>query len=398
MSQTPALIQAYKDGKDFYATIASLAFQVPYENCLEFHPVTHEYQPEGKQRRSVSKVLVLGLNYGMSVASIGQDIYGGDDSIPDDEKTKKAQEVFDAVMTGFPELNNAIKATQYKARTLGYTETMTGRRRYHPDMQLPYFEFKPMDGYTNPDIDPLDPDTLKNREQIPQRIVDQLTKELSGYKYRGQVYKRIRQLKEEHIEVIDNTSKIEEASRKCWNAVVQGSAADLTKMAILKLSNNPEWRKIHGTFLCPVHDELIVEVPYVYRHEGAAILKESMEQAGAFLPFTISCDIEQTFRWYGLSVKDIEQFSKPTSLDWDSMSESNVSWIQCMLNEVEYILPVYKAADGSKPIGIGARGVNGVVSEELKQCCSDWMRKNNVISDTEFLDKIEQKVLYGAIA
>lgn len=60
MANAPGLIKAYQNGKDFYATIASIAFNVPYENCLEFHPVTHEYQPEGKQRRSVSKVLVLG--------------------------------------------------------------------------------------------------------------------------------------------------------------------------------------------------------------------------------------------------------------------------------------------------------------------------------------------------
>lgn len=395
-SQTPGLIKSFQDGRDIYATIASIAFKVPYENCLEFHPETHEYQPDGKQRRSIAKVIVLGLNYGMSVASIGQDVYGSDDSIPDEEKTKRAQEIFDAVMTGFPELNNAIKSTQYKARTEGYTETITGRRRYHPDMQLPYFEFKPMKGYTNPDIDPLDPDTLKNREQIPQRIIDQLTKELSGYKYKGQVYKRIKQLREENIEVINNSSKIEEASRKCWNAVVQGSAADLTKMAILRLSNSAEWRKIHGRFLCPVHDELIVEVPYIYKDQGAQILKESMEQAGSFLPFKISCDIEMTFRWYGLGVDDIEQFTKPSNLDWNSLSESNISWIQCMLNEVEYILPTYKDAEGNKPIGIAARGVNGILSDEVKGACYDYMKRNQLKSDTEFLDYIEKKVLYGA--
>ena len=331
----------------------------------------------------------------MSVASIGQDLYAGDDSISDDAKTKKAQEVFDAVMSGFPELNNAIKAAQYKARTEGYTETITGRRRYHPDMQLPYFEFKPMSGYINPDIDPLDPDTLKNREQIPQRIVDQLTKELSGYKYKGQVYKRIKALKEEKIEVIDNSYKIEEASRKCWNAIVQGSAADLSKMAMLKLCSDKGWRQIGGRFLCPVHDELIGEVPYVLKDKGADILKDCMEKAGSFLPFTISCDIEMTYRWYGLGVDDIAQFDKPESLDWGNLSESNISWLQCMLVEMEYILPVYKDSDGKDPIGIAARGVNGILSDEVKQYCADYMNNNHITSDSEFLDKIEHKVLYG---
>ena len=54
------MIETFKAGKDIYATIASIAFNMPYEECLEFHPQTHEYQPEGKARRGVAKVLVLG--------------------------------------------------------------------------------------------------------------------------------------------------------------------------------------------------------------------------------------------------------------------------------------------------------------------------------------------------
>jgi hypothetical protein len=54
------MIDTFKNGKDIYATISSTAFGVSYEDCLEFHPETHEYQPEGKARRGVGKVLVLG--------------------------------------------------------------------------------------------------------------------------------------------------------------------------------------------------------------------------------------------------------------------------------------------------------------------------------------------------
>ena len=60
VSGDPKLIGTFAEGKDIYATLSSVAFQKPYEECLEFHPVTHELQPEGKQRRSQGKVLVLG--------------------------------------------------------------------------------------------------------------------------------------------------------------------------------------------------------------------------------------------------------------------------------------------------------------------------------------------------
>ena len=54
------MIKAFKEDRDIYASIASLAFKLPYENCLEFHPGTGEYQPDGKKRRGQAKLIVLG--------------------------------------------------------------------------------------------------------------------------------------------------------------------------------------------------------------------------------------------------------------------------------------------------------------------------------------------------
>ena len=66
------MIEAFKNGRDIYATIAALAFNMPYEKCLEFHPETHEYQAEGKQRRSEAKTIVLGepSSYAPSVEAL----------------------------------------------------------------------------------------------------------------------------------------------------------------------------------------------------------------------------------------------------------------------------------------------------------------------------------------
>ena len=38
MCQDEGMIKAYKDGKDLYAEIASIAFNETYEACLEFRP------------------------------------------------------------------------------------------------------------------------------------------------------------------------------------------------------------------------------------------------------------------------------------------------------------------------------------------------------------------------
>lgn len=60
ISSDSKLVDAFMHNRDAYATLASIALGVPYEECLEFHPVTGELQPEGKARRSIGKVLNLG--------------------------------------------------------------------------------------------------------------------------------------------------------------------------------------------------------------------------------------------------------------------------------------------------------------------------------------------------
>lgn len=54
------MLKAFAEGKDIYATIASLAFNRPYEECMEFNPITGANQPDGKERRSQAKSIVLG--------------------------------------------------------------------------------------------------------------------------------------------------------------------------------------------------------------------------------------------------------------------------------------------------------------------------------------------------
>lgn len=155
--------------------------------------------------------------YGRSIPSIADQLYSHENWTVE-KKNKQAQFVYDSVLNAFPALRKFMVSAQKMAHDKGYVETILGRRRHIRDMMLPEYEFKPMDGYVNPDIDPLDPSTFTGNDGIPQRIQDALYKELTGYKYFGQKTKRIKQLAEEDkIKVISNSYKIQEASRQCVN-------------------------------------------------------------------------------------------------------------------------------------------------------------------------------------
>lgn len=392
VSGDKGMIESFQNNRDIYSTIASLAYDVPYESCLEFHPETHEYQPDGKARRNEAKTILLGLTYGRSIPSIAEQLYGTRDDMTDEEKIKGAQKVYDSVMNAFPGLRNAILSTQKRVRQVGYAETILGRRRHIPEMQLPQFEFKALKGYVNPDIDPLDPATLQNKSDIPDRIVAQLSREFAGYKYFKQIAKRSKELYEnEHIKVINNKSKIDDATRKCFNSVIQGSAAEMTKLAILKLINDKEWNDLGGRLLTPIHDELLVEVPMDKWKEGGEALSRCMLAAADFLPFDMTCDVTTTLRWYGLEYPC--KYKKPTTLD--TVEPEEIKWVQYYLFECEYALPVFKNPDGSKPKGDAALGVNGIVSDEYDAAIADYKKKHNIQSDEEFIERIEYRVING---
>ena len=313
----------------------------------------------------------------------------------DEDKTQAAQHVYDSVMNAFPALRRAMLRSQESARVRGFTETVFGRRRHIPDMQLPRFEFKALPGYVNPDVDPLDAETLKNTYEIPPRIVKQLEQEFSRYKYYGQIVRRSKELRNEHIKVVNNSRKISDACRQTFNAVIQGSAADMTKIALLNLEYNERWNQIGGRVLTPVHDEIICEVPVDFYEEGKVILKESMESAGDFLPFPIYCDVETTLRWYGLEYPC--PYSEPESFSMESiqdMDPDQVRWLQYHLVECEYDLPVLAEPDGSSPIGNAAKGVNGRVTPDLVEAVRNYMNKFDV-EESSFVGHIKSLVQKG---
>jgi len=285
LAQDEKGIQAYIDGKDLYAEIASLAFNVPYDDCLEFRP-DGTHNPEGKERRSRAKAILLGINYGKGIPAIADDLH---------ISKKLAQEIYDAVLNAFPKLKTFREESQQMARDLGYVTTAWGRKRRLPDMQLDTYEFYWKDGVSK-DYDPLADDEDQNTE-VPEEIVTYYWNKLAGCKSFKQHQAVIAEANNEGIKVVDNRMKIADATRMCVNARVQGSAADLTKFAMLSISRCEELKQLGFRLLIQVHDEIIGECPEENKIRCAELLSECMINA-ASLSVPLKCDVEITKCWY----------------------------------------------------------------------------------------------------
>jgi DNA polymerase-1 len=80
--------------------------------------------------------------------------------------------------------------------------------------------------------------------------------------------------------------------REAINAPVQGTAADIMKLAMLRLPGELEKAGLKARLLLQVHDELVLEVPDKERSEAIRVVCEVMENA-----YTLSIPLGTEARW-----------------------------------------------------------------------------------------------------
>lgn len=148
---------------------------------------------------------------------------------------KQAQQFLDAFFTNYPRILAYIEETKRKANTEGYVETLLGRKRYF--MELVH-------------------------GNLP-------------YVQRGAL------------------------ERQAINAPIQGSAADIMKIAMIHLHDALKQRGLRARMLLQVHDELVLELPNGESAEVATLVRDVMSSAYP-LDVPLKVDVEIGPNWYDL--------------------------------------------------------------------------------------------------
>ena len=294
MSDDENMLQAYLDGKDLYSTIASKIYGVPYEECKEFRP-DGSVNPEGKARRTSVKPVLLGLMYGRGVPSIAEQM---------NISPKEAQGIIDDFYNGFPKVKEFVQFAQQFASEYGFVETAWGRKRRLDDMLLNPIELKPKKSADSASFNPLGFDDEDDEDYVDDETYSRFLR-LSNRAFGREAKQRVKELAlQEGYELIDNGGKIADAQRQCVNSIIQGSAADMTKIAMIKVHNDPELNRLGYKLIIPVHDEVLGVCP----KENAKAVAERLEYImihivdGKF-KIPMKTDIEITERWYGEGIE-----------------------------------------------------------------------------------------------
>ena len=296
LSRDPNMVKCFVEGKDIYSYIAQFINENNYEDNLEYYLAGIELSEgdrkiitgekthinkDGKARRKQAKTVILAAMYGMGPYTAG---------IKMGKSKEEAEIILEDFFTKFSGVRDARDQSIATGERLGYVEDLIGRRRRLPNLQLPqysaYYRNKPYINQNNPDE--LITDYINRLIEKGERA---LTKEERNF--------IIKEARNNNIVIKDNAQIIGKARRQSFNARIQGSAATITKAAMIAIANDPIMVELEAHMVIQVHDEVILECPT----KNAPKVKEELEQimmnCGYSLGITIpmKCDTVIETRW-----------------------------------------------------------------------------------------------------
>ena len=218
VSGDETLIQAFLDGQDIHRATAAAVNNIPVEE------VTYD-------QRRFAKSVNFGLMYGMGAYRLARD---------SDLTLSQAEDFIKRYFERFPRVRAYLEETKIRAADQGYLETLSGRRRYFPELQQ----------------------TGKGRSMARQR-----------------------------------------AERQAINMPIQGTAADIMKLAMIHVHQELQAQHPDARMLLQVHDELVIEVADDQIAAVATLVQATME-AAADLRAPLRADASAGQNW--LEMHDLD--------------------------------------------------------------------------------------------
>jgi DNA polymerase I-like protein with 3'-5' exonuclease and polymerase domains len=292
-----------------------------YWDCMERYE-DGSPNPEGKKRRQSVKAILLGIMYGRGARAIAEQI---------GSTVERAQEIVDDFYKSFPSVKTWMDASLSKLKERNYVEDFYGRRRRLPDINLdPYkvTRIKPLSTAEtfNPFINCSDRVVSDPLVDKWQAIVDAKVDASQKFQQEkavseGKVFKKndemsnkqyeklAKEALKEGIKIEAFTGRRSQAERQCVNAMIQGGAATMTKIAMNKIFRDPILNQYGFKMLIGVHDELIGQCKEEYKEICADRLCEVMKTCVSdIVDVPFKCDPSVVRRWYedemGYSIQD----------------------------------------------------------------------------------------------
>ncbi|MEI9999345.1 MAG: DNA polymerase I [Verrucomicrobiota bacterium] len=209
LTQDPGLLEALTSGEDIHRSTAAKVFGLPLDAV-------------SKEQRNQAKMVNYGISYGISAFGLAQRL-----GIPRGD----AKNLIEGYFGLYPGIKRYMTETVAQARERGYVETITGRRRYLPDVRSA------------------------------------------------------------------NATVRAAAERNAINMPIQGSAADLIKLAMVQIARVAREENWRTRMLLQVHDELVFDLYLKEKDRVLEVVQDRMKHALPVLKVPIVVEIGVGANW-----------------------------------------------------------------------------------------------------
>lgn len=251
ITQDKDFMKPYMTGEDLYSQIASKVFKKPLEEC-----------GDGSTYRKMAKVILLGMMYGISSISLAEQF-----GITNEE----AEKIYDDFHESYPVVKAWFDETNKQADELGYVQTSWGRkRRFIGHKEL-----------------------AKKYKMLHSKVAKKLGKKDFNIwvEYRN---KKISYTEAKAYQEV--AGQYNRVARQSINAKIQGSSADIMKIAMVKLQEHLETKGDDWKMLGTIHDEVLIEIPATATPEEILEIAE-IQRTAVTLTVPFKVDIEVSARW-----------------------------------------------------------------------------------------------------
>lgn len=260
--------------------------------------------------------------YGRGAAAIAEQIGG----------TKAdAQKIVDDFYASFPSVKVWMDASLEALKEKGYVEDFYGRRRRLPDINIPAYSV--VNSKVKPGLENFNPFLICEDREVCDPLVKEWEARVQQEVKNSQMYQKARAEKNgttfvetdemsnkayeklakeaatKGIQINAFTGRRSQAGRQCVNAMIQGGAATMTKIAMNRIFRDPVLNQYGFKMLIGVHDELIGQCKEVYADVCAERLCEVMKTCVSdIVSVPFKCDPSVEHAWgdenFGYSIQE----------------------------------------------------------------------------------------------
>ncbi len=216
ITKDAGLVTAFNTDADIHAQTARRIFEVPDDQ-----PVTSDQR---RQAKTINFAVIYGASPFRVSAELGTDY-------------ARAAELIKAYLDLYPGVRVYLDGVMETAREKGYVQTLSGRRRYVPDINSRVFQFR------------------------------------------------------------------QAAEREAANMPVQGTSADIIKLAMLHVDTALTESKLGAWMVLQVHDELLFECPENEVRQLGKLVKDAMQNAYP-LDVPLKAEVKSGHNWWEVTPVD----------------------------------------------------------------------------------------------